>query len=139
MAEKFESIGLKGGIWQGVLRGDDRPGRVILTHLGETVAEARVTEDGERRWRVAVGIPADRISEGVQTFILIGDGAEGNAPPGPGAERLAALNMLAGSVLDQDLQAEIGLLKTEIDLLKREFRRMAATMAAHAAPHVAPE
>lgn len=129
MAEKFESIGLKGGIWQSLLRRADAPGRVILTHLGETVAEARVTSDGDRGWRIAVAIPPDRLSEGVQTFVLVEDGGKGSEPPGTGAERLGALNILSGSVLEQDIQAEMSLLKAEIDLLKREFRRMAAGLA----------
>ncbi|MDF3607704.1 hypothetical protein PE067_17100 [Paracoccus sp. DMF-8] len=126
MADRFEQIGLKGGIWQGVLHRDARPGRVILTHLGETVTEARVTEDGPGHWRVAVSIPSDRISDGVQSFILVEDGGAGLEPPGPGADRLAVVNLLAGAVLDEDIQAEISLLKAEIELLKREFRRMAA-------------
>lgn len=126
MANRFEQIGLKGGIWQGVLNRDTRPGRVILSHLGDTVTEARVTEDGPGRWRIAASIPSDRISDGVQTFILIEDGGTGTEPPGPGAERLSVLTLLAGTVMDEDIQAEIALLKAEVELLKREFRRMAA-------------
>lgn len=126
MADRFEQIGLKGGLWQGIIARDSRPGRVILTHQGETVAEARVTEDAPGRWRVAATIPSERISEGVQTFILLEDGGAGLEAPGTGADRLAVLSLLAGSVLDEDIQAEIELLKAEIDLLKREFRRMAA-------------
>ena len=41
--DEFESLGLKSGIWQGVLRRDTAPGRLLLVHLGSRVAEARVT------------------------------------------------------------------------------------------------
>lgn len=126
MADRFEDLGLKGGIWQGALTQESRPGRIILTHLGETAAEARITEEAPGYWRVATPIPAERISEGIQTFLLLEDGGTGSEPASPGADRLATLTLLAGSVLDEDIQAEIALLKSEIELLKREFRRMAA-------------
>jgi len=127
--DRFESLGLKGGIWQGSLRRDKAPGRVILTHLGEVVGEAEVTNVGEDRWHLSVAVPADRLADGCQTFILLEDGGTGREQPQRTAVRLASLPMIMGTVLDEDLQAEIGLLRAELDLLKREFRRMAANLA----------
>lgn len=125
--ERFESVGFKGGVWQGILHRERAPDRVILTHHGETVAQARVTDGGPKIWRIAVAIPADRLSDGVQTFILLEDHGEGSEAPRPGAERLAVLPVLAGAMLDEDIPAELALLKAEVELLKREFRRMATT------------
>ena len=125
MTDQFETISFKGGVWQGLLQAPQPPRCVILTHLGETVAPARLTDEGDRGWRVAVAIPPERLAEGVHSFVLLADEGEGAGPPLPGAIRLATLPLMAGGVLDQDLLAEINLLKTEIELLKREFRRIA--------------
>lgn len=124
--DRFESVGLKGGVWQGILHRERAPDRLILTHHGDTVAQARITEGGAGAWKVTVGLPTDRLSEGVQTFILLEDHGEGNEAPRPGAARLASLSVLAGAVLDEDIPAELALLKAELELLKREFRRLAA-------------
>ncbi|RCW84082.1 hypothetical protein [Paracoccus lutimaris] len=124
---EFESLGLKAGIWQGMLMRGTPPGRLILVHLGAPVANARVTPEGEGRWRVAAAIPAERLSDGVQTFLLYEDMAENDAPPAPapGAIPLGRLTMVAGALLDDDLRAELDLLRSELDLVKKELRRLA--------------
>ncbi|MFG6080729.1 hypothetical protein ACEUZ9_001335 [Paracoccus litorisediminis] len=124
--DRFESLGLKSGIWQGILRRDTAPVRLVLVHLGERVGEARVTTgDEEGSWRIAAAIPSQKLSDGVQSFILMEDeGKEGEALQ-PGAFHLASLNIVAGRQLDHDLRAEIVLLRSELDLVKRELRRIA--------------
>ena len=124
--DRFESFGLKSGIWQGVIRREAMPARVIVTCLGEVMAEAQVSADGEKQWRIAVTIPSQFLSDGIQTFLLMEDEGKGLEPPLPGAVSLASLPVIAGAALDEDLLAELSLMRTEIDLLKREFRRMAA-------------
>lgn len=124
--DRFESLGLKGGIWQGVVRREQPFGRVIMTHMGEAVALAEVAPDGEKSWRIAVALPAERLFEGVQTFLLFEDQGEGLEPPQPSAKRLASLPMMAGGALDEDLLAEMSLLRSEVDMLKRELRRLAS-------------
>lgn len=121
----FESLGVRAGIWSGLLRRDAAPGRVTLVHLGEAVAQGRISAAGEGQWRIDVTLPPGRISEGVQNFLLMADNA-GPDEPMTKSERLADLPIIAGTVLDQDLRAELDLLRAELDLLKREFRRFAA-------------
>ena len=53
MSDRFSSLGLKAGVWQGALRGDAPPGRIALTLNGRTVGLAEVTEDGPQQWRVS--------------------------------------------------------------------------------------
>ncbi len=127
--DRFESLGLKGGVWQGVVRREQPFGRVVLTHLGEVVALAQVVEDGEKSWRISVTIPSERLVEGVQSFLLFEDHGEGLELPQPGAVRLASMPMIAGVALDEDILAELSLFRSELDMLKREFRRMAAALA----------
>jgi len=125
MIEKFSSLGLKGGIWEGALRIEDAPVRVALTLNGLTVGLAEVKAQGEGLWRIRARVPAETLADGIQTYMLIADEGEGVEAPRPGARRIAFLPLVAGEVLDGDLRAEIDLLRAEIDLLKREFRRLA--------------
>lgn len=120
----FESLGLKAGHWTGILRRPTAPKRVMLTHLGLPVAEARIRADQPGSWRIDAAIPAECLSEGVQSLTLLADDGE-SGPPMVGAERLAVLSLVAGAPLDLDLRAEIDLIRAELDLLKREFRRIA--------------
>ena len=120
----FESLGLKAGSWTGILHRATAPKRVMLTHLGLPVAQARIRADKPGRWRIDVAVPAECLSDGVQSLALLADEGEGDQPM-PGAERLAVLSLVAGAPLDLDLRAEIDLIRAELDLLKREFRRIA--------------
>ncbi|UFS65334.1 hypothetical protein LO749_01860 [Paracoccus denitrificans] len=123
---EFESLGLKGGIWQGVLHRDAPPGRLVLVHMGSRLAEARVNPEPEGGWAVDVAIPAERLSDGVQSFLLLEDGGAEGEPPHPGARHLASLTLVAGALLDGDLHAELSLMRSELELLKKELRRLAA-------------
>lgn len=114
----FESHGVRGGTWHGLLSGGAAPDRVVLSHQGEILAEARLTPEGEG-WRVEVDLPGAVVSDGVQTLMLL---AESGSEP---ALTLARLALLAGRPLEDDLLAEIAALRAELELVKRELRKMA--------------
>lgn len=120
----FESHGLTGGVWSGRYRSDQPPGRIALVHQGQVIALATVESHAEGGWTVEVAVPGAAISEGVQSLILIADRAEGHETPLPDAVHLDRLNLMAGGLLDEDVQAEIAMLRAELELLKREFRRL---------------
>lgn len=127
---EFESHGLTGGVWSGLLRiQGPAPARVVLTQLGSVVARAVLTQADERCWHVAITLPATVLSDGNHSFLLIADDMSGDAADdpavGPGAVHLGRLNLVAGAPLDDDLATEIQVLRAEIELLKREFRRLA--------------
>ncbi len=105
---------IRAGAWEGVLT-DAGPAPVLDVVLGgQTLGPAEVRpvrgQAGEHAVRVA--IPADRLSEGVQTFLIR-----------MGGETLAHFTIVTGVALEDDLRAEIDLLRAELDLLKRAFRR----------------
>lgn len=103
------------GLWQGILSDVDGLPEVEVLHMGERVADLRVTPQGDTGdWLVEVPIPPDAISDGVQTF-LINDTSTGTT--------LASFAILAGEALSDDIRAEIDLLRAELDMLKRAFRR----------------
>ncbi|MDD9727107.1 hypothetical protein PVV74_16715 [Roseovarius sp. SK2] len=104
------------GVWEGVITGaGDRRPDVSVTHLQETIAGVEVVEKpGEQAWVLRVPIPADRIADGVQTF-LISDTETGAA--------LGSFSIVSGDALAYDIRAEVTLLREELDMLKRAFRR----------------
>lgn len=122
---EFDDHGLKAGRWSGVLASPQAPARVVVTHLSQVVATASVTPAGDGAWRIEADLPARLLSDGIHSLVLIADDGQGDEPPGPGAAQLARLPLLAGSVLADDLVAEIEHLRAELELLKREFRRFA--------------
>ena len=108
------------GVWEGLLStGGKSVPRLLLRHRDELVGEPETVEadvsPGEpRRWLVRFRLPVERLSDGVQTFV-IEDAATGDA--------LAHETVFAGELVDDDIRAEVSLLRAELDLLKRAFRR----------------
>ena len=108
------------GVWEGLLSARDASApRLLLRHKDELVGEPETVEAGEgpggtANWLVRFRVPVDRLSDGVQTFV-IEDATTGDA--------LAHETVVAGEVLDEDIRAEVSLLRAEIDMLKRAFRR----------------
>jgi hypothetical protein len=106
------------GVWHGVLtRGthDAWQPDLVVTHLDQEIEGVEVEHDRvEECWYVRVPIPADRIADGVQTF-LVRDRQEDSV--------LASFAIVAGDALAEDIRAEIGLLRAELDMLKKAFRR----------------
>ncbi|MEM1235110.1 MAG: hypothetical protein AAGH70_13390 [Pseudomonadota bacterium] len=106
-------IRIREGVWEGMLSGPETVPALMVTHLEAPVEGVNVTPDGDA-WRVSVPIPSHAISDGVQTF-LIKEAASGTT--------LASFALAAGEPLSEDLRAEVDLLRAELDLLKRAFRR----------------
>ncbi len=106
---------LESGIWHGVLTGAAQSPRLSVTHLNRELPGIRVIEAKEEgMWLVEVPIPSEIIADGVQTLV-ISDEASG--------AKLERITLIAGDALDHDLRAEVDLLRAELDMLKRAFRR----------------
>ena len=106
------------GVWEGVLTmtdsGKSQPA-IRVTHLDRPLDGVEVIEDrGQGHWVVRVPIPANLLSDGVQTFVI--------SDPDTG-EKLESFAVLAGDALGDDIRAEMDLLRAELDMLKRAFRR----------------
>ena len=111
---------LAGGVWEGLLSARDSAApRLRLRHHDELVGEPETFQaeapPGEpSRWLVRFRLPVKRLSDGVQTFV-IEDATTGDA--------LAHETIFAGQIIEDDIRAEVALLRAELDLLKRAFRR----------------
>lgn len=65
-------------------------------------------------WHVALDLPDDILTEGVQALLLTAQ---------DGTQILHSYPIASGVTLSEDLVTEVALLRAELDLLKRAFRR----------------
>lgn len=117
MAEaKLVKTRLRSGVWEGVLSAVSGQPLLEVWHLEAQVPGTSVTEITDRPgdWAVRVPIPAEVLSEGVQTF-LIRDAVSG--------DKLGHFTIITGVAMEDDIRAELDLLRAELDMLKRAFRR----------------
>ena len=107
---------IRAGVWEGILSGPAAPPALTVTLLEQTLPGVQIQplsgKPGD--WLVNVPIPANVLSDGVQTFV-IRDAAQ--------AETLAHFTIVTGVAMEDDIRAEIDLLRAELDMLKRAFRR----------------
>jgi hypothetical protein len=107
------------GVWTGVLTrkstGTEAP-RIEVLHLQQPLegVEIRPLTGEAGAWSLHVPVPARLISDGVQTF-LVNDVETG--------ETIGDFALLSGDALAHDIRVEMSLLREELDLLKRAFRR----------------
>ncbi len=104
---------IKTGIWHGLLTGGSGVPQVEVLHLDNPVPDVAVTET-DKGWLVQVPIPAKAITDGVQVFVL-SDKTSGHT--------ICDFTLIAGEALGDDIRAEVELLRAELDMLKRAFRR----------------
>jgi hypothetical protein len=107
---------IRAGIWEGVLSGPTDQPQLEVVLLEAPLPGLTVTPIPDRpgEWAVRVAIPAEALSEGVQTFLIR------NKPTG---QTLAHFTIITGVAMEDDMRAEVDLLRAELDMLKRAFRR----------------
>ena len=113
---KLTQTRMREGIWEAVLSGVTETPMLEVRHLEAVVPGLQVTgmPDRQGEWAVRIPVPLSALSDGVQTF-LVCDAASG--------ETLGHFTIIAGVVMEDDIRAEIDLLRAELDMLKRAFRR----------------
>ena len=107
---------IRSGVWEGVLTGPSETPALEVLLLEAALPGLSVTALPDRTgsWAVRLPIPADVLNEGVQTF-LIRDKLHGVT--------LAHFTIITGVAMEDDMRAEMDLLRAELDMLKRAFRR----------------
>lgn len=118
MAEALVRVSLQAGRYEGVLTGAEQT-EIEALHKGRIVSVAQVaahaTEAGAVH--VSLDLPADVLSDGVQVV-----GLRSTAT----GQVLDRITLMAGSALDEDVRGEVALLREELEMLKRAFRRHCA-------------
>lgn len=108
---------LRAGIWQAVLTlpAGAQPNIEVL-HLESPVQGVTIAPIAGQmnEYLLSVPIPLRALNDGVQTFVVQNS---------VDSATLGSFSIIAGNALDQDLRSEIDLLRAELDLLKRAFRR----------------
>ncbi|MBO6896461.1 MAG: hypothetical protein JJ868_03720 [Shimia sp.] len=106
------------GVWEGALKASESTAPkpdIKVTYLGEPVPDVAMDQTDEQGlWRLRFPIPKESLSDGVQTVVITDRSTD---------ERLETVSFIAGEALAGDLRAEIDLLRAELDMLKRAFRR----------------
>lgn len=110
---KIVNARIKGGVWHGVVIGGTGAPDLEVRHLDQPVAGVDVAL-GDAGHVLSVPIPTDRISDGVQTFVIFDRSSD---------TAIGDFTLIAGEALSEDMRAEIELLRAELDMLKRAFRR----------------
>ena len=110
---------IRAGVWEGVLTSHSERSTlpdIEVRHLELPMDGVSVSlaEGMKKTWTVRVPIPADVLSDGVQTFLIHAR---------PGGEKLESFTIITGAALEDDIRAEVDLLRAELDMLKRAFRR----------------
>jgi hypothetical protein len=113
--ENLVQLRLQNGVYEGILTSPVMP-ELELVQGGAVIAVARVVPDADRPgcYRVTADLPSTVLSEGVQvvSFRSTHNG-----------DILARLTFMSGSLLDEDIRAEVALLRDELEMLKRAFRQ----------------
>ena len=107
---------IRAGIWEGVLNGSDTTPDLEVLLLEQVLPGVTVTAIPDRPgdWAVRVPIPATALTDGVQTFLIRTKST---------GETLAHFTIITGVAMEDDMRAEVDLLRSELDMLKRAFRR----------------
>lgn len=113
---RLTATGIRAGNWEAVLIAGDTPPALEVTLQERALAGLTLVPLPDRpgHWAVTVPIPAETLNEGVQTFLVRVAGQ---------ADILAHFTIMTGLALDDDLRAEVDLLRQQMDMLKRAFRR----------------
>ncbi len=117
--EILVKVAFQAGRYEGELQAPDDTG-IEAVHEGRVIAAARLAHpgDGALGTRVSIDFPAEIMSDGVQVVTLR------STVTGAVLDRIT---FLAGDILDDDIRAEVALLRDELEMLKRAFRRHVST------------
>lgn len=106
---------LIGGVWEGVLTGAGSAEPVLtLRHDGEALPGLTLSPMENHAWHVHAPIPVERINDDLQIFTITA---------ADDVTVLAKFVVFAGETVEDDLRMEVSLLRAELDLLKRAFRK----------------
>jgi hypothetical protein len=106
------------GVWEGVIAGDsdDSPVPKVEVRVHDTaIPDVSVTPlPDPALWLIKVPVPSTMLADGVHTFVIT-ESALG--------QPLGDFSIIAGDAAGEDIRAEMSLLRAELDMLKRSFRR----------------
>ncbi len=109
-------IRFENALWQGHLRSESEP-QIDVRYLGEPVPDVELSSEANG-WTLRIPVPLAALSEGVHCIAIFDATTD---------QKLGDFPIIAGTPAADDMRAEIALLRAELDMLKRAFRRSQAT------------
>jgi hypothetical protein len=111
-------IRMRNGIWEARIstpNDSETQPDIRVTYLDAPVGSVDLSEGDEAGlWNLTVPVPSQAVADGVHSFLIV-DGSDDT--------KLGDFTLIAGEELADDLRAEVELLRAELDMLKRAFRR----------------
>lgn len=116
---KLTKTRIQAGVYEGILSltgNGPRPPQLNMVHLDKSVGQVRLTavKGGTNQWSLRASIPSGLLTDGVQAFLIV---------DGESKDILDKFTIITGQPLEDDIRAEIELLRAELDMLKMAFRR----------------
>ncbi|SDX02453.1 hypothetical protein SAMN05444358_102222 [Ruegeria halocynthiae] len=108
-------IRFENALWEGHVTSDCTP-QIEVLYLGELLPDVELTPDADG-WTLRIPVPSTALSEGVHCVIIRDESTD---------QKLGEFTIVAGAPVEDDLKAEVALLRAELDMLKRAFRRSQA-------------
>jgi hypothetical protein len=107
---------LHGGVWEGLLTGAAKTAPALTLRHNDRLVDGVTLKEGPDKgtWIVRAAIPAEMIADGMQVFTFCLEDT---------GEVLDSFALIAGAGLADDIRAEMALLRSELDMLKRAFRK----------------
>ncbi|WIY26635.1 hypothetical protein [Parasedimentitalea psychrophila] len=106
------------GIWEGrITNAPDTGARpdIQVRYLDQLVDGVMLKEGGTgSEWNLQVLVPSHAVADGVHSFVIYDAASD---------RKLGDFTLIAGEAAADDLRAEVTLLRAELDMLKRAFRR----------------
>jgi hypothetical protein len=117
---KLTPTEFQGGRWQGLLTGtpDEEP-KIVATFDGQVLPGLTCDplKGKPGSWHVEFVVPNTVLGDGARSVLISAEKSE--AP-------LAVISISCGGPPEDDLRSEVSLLRAELELLKKAFRRHAA-------------
>lgn len=104
------------GVWQGILTGTgDEPPQITVTHGNSNVADFKlVRNETADHWSLTIPVPAAAIADGIQVILVTDLETD---------QKIGDIVIIGDDVTSIDLRAEMALLRAELEMMKRAFRR----------------
>lgn len=107
----LSSLWMEHGTLKAHLATDDEP-RVEIRYLDHVLEGVSLTQSQDG-WQVSAPVPSAALSDGVHCLVLFDSDT---------SDKIGEFTFIAGAPAADDFRAEIALLRSELDMLKRAFR-----------------
>jgi hypothetical protein len=104
------------GVWQGIITGSgEAKPEITVTHGNTTVPNFKlVRNEAADHWSLTLPVPASAVADGIQIILVTDRDTD---------QKIGDVVIIGDDITNIDLRAEMELLRAELEMLKRAFRR----------------